>query len=152
MGCFQANQESEESGDDVVARLNPSTGEIENVGVIFFSTQLLRGDPFQLLAVQPWPDQPKNAKPRPVGGSPISRIKRAATREGPDGVRPKSERPRPSPEPIADRESPVPNSITDTMLLSVDWSSLLQFGLYRCGEAVFILWRTTVELSTTSSP
>jgi uncharacterized protein YuzE len=43
-----AEQESEELGDDVVARLNPSTGEIENVEVMFFSTRLLRSDLFQL--------------------------------------------------------------------------------------------------------
>ena len=41
-------QESEELGDDVVARLNPSTGEIENLEVMFFSTRLLRSDLFQL--------------------------------------------------------------------------------------------------------
>jgi len=43
-----AEQESEELGDDVVVRLNPSTGEIENLEVMFFSTRLLRGDMFQL--------------------------------------------------------------------------------------------------------
>ena len=43
-----ADQESEELGDDVVARLNPSTGEVENLEVMFFSTRLLRGDLFQL--------------------------------------------------------------------------------------------------------
>jgi hypothetical protein len=43
-----AHQESEELGDDVVARLNPSTGEIENPEVMFFSTRLLRADLFQL--------------------------------------------------------------------------------------------------------
>lgn len=43
-----AQQESEELGDDVAARLNPSTGEIENLEVMFFSTRLLRGDLFQL--------------------------------------------------------------------------------------------------------
>jgi uncharacterized protein YuzE len=43
-----AQQESEELGDDVVARLNPSTGEIENLEVMFFSARLLRGDLFQL--------------------------------------------------------------------------------------------------------
>jgi uncharacterized protein YuzE len=43
-----AQQESEELGDDVVARLNPSSGEIENLEVMFFSTRLLRGDLFQL--------------------------------------------------------------------------------------------------------
>lgn len=35
-------QESEELGDEVVARLNPSTGAIENLEVLFFSTRLLR--------------------------------------------------------------------------------------------------------------
>ena len=43
-----AEQESEELGDDVVARLNPATGEIENLEVLFFSTRLLRSDLFQL--------------------------------------------------------------------------------------------------------
>jgi hypothetical protein len=43
-----AEQESEELGDDVVARLNPVTGEIENLEVLFFSTRLLRTDLFQL--------------------------------------------------------------------------------------------------------
>ena len=37
-------QESEELGDDVIARLNPKTGEIENLEVLFFSTRLLRGE------------------------------------------------------------------------------------------------------------
>jgi uncharacterized protein YuzE len=43
-----AEQESEELGDDVIARLNPETGAIENVEVLFFSTRLLRGDLFEL--------------------------------------------------------------------------------------------------------
>ncbi|MBM3327242.1 MAG: DUF2283 domain-containing protein [Calditrichaeota bacterium] len=37
-------QESEEMGDDTIARLNPQTGEIENLEVLFFSTRLLRKD------------------------------------------------------------------------------------------------------------
>ena len=37
-------QECEELGDDVVARLSPVTGEIENLEVLFFSTRLLRQD------------------------------------------------------------------------------------------------------------
>jgi uncharacterized protein YuzE len=37
-----AEQESEELGDDVIARLNPRSGEIENLEVLFFSTRLLR--------------------------------------------------------------------------------------------------------------
>jgi uncharacterized protein YuzE len=41
-------QETEELGDDVIARLNPSTGEIENLEVLFFSTRLLRDDLFEL--------------------------------------------------------------------------------------------------------
>lgn len=43
-----AAQESEELGDDVVARLNPNTGEIESLEVMFFSTRLLRKEWFEL--------------------------------------------------------------------------------------------------------
>ena len=43
-----AEKESEELGDEVIARLNPTTGEIENLEVLFFSTRLLRGDLFEL--------------------------------------------------------------------------------------------------------
>ena len=41
-------QESEELPDEIVARLNPNTGEVENVEVLFFSTRLLRTDLFEL--------------------------------------------------------------------------------------------------------
>lgn len=41
-------QETEELGDEVIARLNPKTGEIENLEVLFFSTRLLRSDLFEL--------------------------------------------------------------------------------------------------------
>ena len=41
-------QVSEELGDDVIARLNPSTGEVENLEVLFFSTRLLRTDLIEL--------------------------------------------------------------------------------------------------------
>lgn len=41
-------QESEELGDEVVARLNPETDEIENLEVLFFSTRLLRHDLLEL--------------------------------------------------------------------------------------------------------
>lgn len=41
-------QESEELGDEVIARLNPSTGEVENIEVLFFSTWLLRNELFEL--------------------------------------------------------------------------------------------------------
>ncbi len=43
-----AEQESEELGDEVIARLNPDTGDVENVEVLFFSTRLLRKDMFEL--------------------------------------------------------------------------------------------------------
>ena len=43
-----ADQETEELGDDVVARLNPETGKIENLEILFFSTRLLRSDLFEL--------------------------------------------------------------------------------------------------------
>jgi uncharacterized protein YuzE len=41
-------QESEELGDEVIARLNPNTGEVENLEVLFFSTRLLRSELFEL--------------------------------------------------------------------------------------------------------
>jgi uncharacterized protein YuzE len=41
-------QETEELGDDVVARLNPVSGEIENLEILFFSTRLLRRDIFEV--------------------------------------------------------------------------------------------------------
>lgn len=41
-------QESEELGDDIIARLNPESGEVENLEVLFFSTRLLRSDQFEL--------------------------------------------------------------------------------------------------------
>ena len=41
-------QQSEELEDEIVARLNPETGQVENVEVLFFLTRLLRGDLFEL--------------------------------------------------------------------------------------------------------
>jgi len=41
-------QESEELGDEVVARLNPTTDEVENLEILFFSTRLLRTEMFEL--------------------------------------------------------------------------------------------------------
>ncbi len=41
-------QESEELGDDVIARLNPETGVVENLEMLFFSTCLLRSDLMEL--------------------------------------------------------------------------------------------------------
>ena len=43
-----AEQETEELGDDIIARFNPTTGEIENLEVFFFSTRLLRQELFEL--------------------------------------------------------------------------------------------------------
>jgi len=43
-----AEQESEELGDDIVARLNPATREVENLEVLFFSTRLLRQNLFEV--------------------------------------------------------------------------------------------------------
>ncbi len=49
-------QESEELGDEIVARLNPNTGEVENLEVLFFSTRLLRSELFQLpVTAELWP-------------------------------------------------------------------------------------------------
>jgi hypothetical protein len=41
-------QESEELADEVIARFNPETDEIENLEVLFFSTRLLRRELFEL--------------------------------------------------------------------------------------------------------
>ncbi|MGD0827988.1 MAG: DUF2283 domain-containing protein [Desulfobaccales bacterium] len=41
-------QESEEIGDDIIARLKPDTEEVENLEVLFFSTRLLRQELFEL--------------------------------------------------------------------------------------------------------
>ena len=41
-------QESEELGDEVIARLNPETGEVENLEILFFTTRLLRSHLFEV--------------------------------------------------------------------------------------------------------
>ncbi len=41
-------QESEELPDEIIARLNPNSGEVENLEVLFFSTRLLRSNLFEL--------------------------------------------------------------------------------------------------------
>jgi uncharacterized protein YuzE len=43
-----AEQESEELGDEIIARLNPQTGKIENLEVLFFASRLLRRELFSL--------------------------------------------------------------------------------------------------------
>ncbi|MBD1873061.1 DUF2283 domain-containing protein [Nodosilinea sp. FACHB-131] len=39
-----AEQESEEIGDEMIARLNPVSGEVENLEILFFSERLLNAD------------------------------------------------------------------------------------------------------------
>jgi uncharacterized protein YuzE len=43
-----AEQESEEIGEGIVARLNPHTSDIESIEVLFFSTRLLSRDLLEL--------------------------------------------------------------------------------------------------------
>ncbi len=41
-------QESEELDDEIIARLNPKTGQVENLEVLFFTSRLLRKELFSL--------------------------------------------------------------------------------------------------------
>jgi uncharacterized protein YuzE len=43
-----ADQESEELDDEIVARLNPRTGDVEGLEVLFFSARIERDDRFDL--------------------------------------------------------------------------------------------------------
>ena len=43
-----SDQESEEIGDEIIARLNPTSGEIENLEILFFSKRLLSNNLFEL--------------------------------------------------------------------------------------------------------
>ncbi|MEO0406846.1 MAG: DUF2283 domain-containing protein [Cyanobacteria bacterium P01_A01_bin.135] len=43
-----AEQESEEIGDEIVARLNPESGAIENLEILFFSKRLDDSLPLEL--------------------------------------------------------------------------------------------------------
>lgn len=43
-----AEQESDRLGDDIVGRMNPETGAVENLEVLFFSHRLDRGDVIDL--------------------------------------------------------------------------------------------------------
>jgi hypothetical protein len=43
-----AEQESDEIGDNVIARFNPTSGDIENLEVLFFTERLQRGEPLEL--------------------------------------------------------------------------------------------------------
>ena len=41
-------QESEELGGEVIVRLNPTSNEVENIEILFFSSRLLRSNDFDL--------------------------------------------------------------------------------------------------------
>jgi uncharacterized protein YuzE len=43
-----AEQESEELADEIIVRLNPKTGKVENLEVLFFTSRLLRRESFSL--------------------------------------------------------------------------------------------------------
>ena len=43
-----AEQESEELADEIIMRLNPKTGKVENLEVLFFTSRLLRRELFSL--------------------------------------------------------------------------------------------------------
>jgi uncharacterized protein YuzE len=43
-----ADQESEEIGDEILVRLNPTTGTIENLAILFFSKRLQTTNIFEL--------------------------------------------------------------------------------------------------------
>ena len=43
-----AEQESEEVGDEIIARLNPTSGEVENLEILFFSKRMTAGQQFEV--------------------------------------------------------------------------------------------------------
>ena len=43
-----AEQDSEELEDEIIVRLNPKTGKVENFEVLFFTSRLLRSELFSL--------------------------------------------------------------------------------------------------------
>lgn len=43
-----AEQESEEIGDEIIARLNPDSGAVENLEILFFSKRLIANEPIEL--------------------------------------------------------------------------------------------------------
>ena len=60
-------QESEELGDDIIARINPRTGDIENIEVLFFSTRLLRDDLFEVpFGIAEPTDRHGNERPKSI--------------------------------------------------------------------------------------
>ena len=51
--CARVGEEFE---DEIIARLNPETGAVENLEVLFFSTRLLRSELFKLpITAELWP-------------------------------------------------------------------------------------------------
>jgi uncharacterized protein YuzE len=44
-------QESEELEEDIIARMNPVTGAIENLEILFFSARMKKGNGFELPVV-----------------------------------------------------------------------------------------------------
>jgi uncharacterized protein YuzE len=54
-GCLPyPEQESEEIGDEIIARLNPVTGNIENLEILFFSKRLHNETIFELPILAQW--------------------------------------------------------------------------------------------------
>jgi len=43
-----SDQESQELGDEIIARMNPKTGKLENLEVLFFTSRLMRRELFSL--------------------------------------------------------------------------------------------------------
>jgi uncharacterized protein YuzE len=43
-----AEQESEEVGEEIIARLNPTSGEVENLEILFFSKRMAETSQFEL--------------------------------------------------------------------------------------------------------
>jgi hypothetical protein len=41
-------QRSEDIGDEIIARMNPDTGDIENIEILFFSRRLADGETFEI--------------------------------------------------------------------------------------------------------
>lgn len=44
-------QESQEMADEIIARFNPKTGQVESLEILFFSTRLLRKESFSVPVV-----------------------------------------------------------------------------------------------------
>lgn len=43
-----AEQESEETGDEVIARLNPNSNAVENLEILFFSKRIMANEKLEL--------------------------------------------------------------------------------------------------------